>query len=40
MIYLAFSNGAKIVQTMRGRKSSFKRTPKIDHEAGAGLEAE
>lgn len=40
MIYLAFSNGAKIVQTMLGRKSSFKRTPKIDHEAGAGVEVE
>jgi cellulose synthase/poly-beta-1,6-N-acetylglucosamine synthase-like glycosyltransferase len=33
MIYLAFSNGAKIIQTIRGRKSTFKRTPKIDHEA-------
>jgi cellulose synthase/poly-beta-1,6-N-acetylglucosamine synthase-like glycosyltransferase len=31
MIYLAFSNGAKILQTMRGRKSTFKRTPKKDH---------
>ena len=31
MIYLAFSNGAKILQTMRGRKSTFKRTPKIEH---------
>jgi cellulose synthase/poly-beta-1,6-N-acetylglucosamine synthase-like glycosyltransferase len=31
MIYLAFSNGAKIIQTMRGRKSPFKRTPKIEH---------
>jgi cellulose synthase/poly-beta-1,6-N-acetylglucosamine synthase-like glycosyltransferase len=30
MIYLAFSNGAKILQTMRGRKSTFKRTPKKD----------
>ena len=40
MIYLAFSNGAKIIQTMLGRKSSFKRTPKIDHEAGAGVEVE
>jgi cellulose synthase/poly-beta-1,6-N-acetylglucosamine synthase-like glycosyltransferase len=30
MIYLAFSNGAKILQTMRGRKSTFKRTPKIE----------
>ena len=35
MIYLAFSNGAKILQTLRGRKSTFKRTPKIDHEAAA-----
>lgn len=33
MVYLAFSNGAKIIQTMRGRKSTFKRTPKIDHSA-------
>jgi hypothetical protein len=33
MIYLAFSNGAKIVQTMRGRRSPFKRTPKIEHAA-------
>jgi cellulose synthase/poly-beta-1,6-N-acetylglucosamine synthase-like glycosyltransferase len=28
MIYLAFANGAKILQTLRGRKSTFKRTPK------------
>jgi cellulose synthase/poly-beta-1,6-N-acetylglucosamine synthase-like glycosyltransferase len=27
-IYLAFANGAKILQTLRGRKSTFKRTPK------------
>jgi len=27
-IYLAFANGAKILQTIRGRKSTFKRTPK------------
>jgi cellulose synthase/poly-beta-1,6-N-acetylglucosamine synthase-like glycosyltransferase len=33
MIYLAFSNGAKIIQTARGRKSTFKRTPKKDREA-------
>ena len=33
MIYLAFANGAKVLQTMRGRKSTFKRTPKIDQEA-------
>lgn len=32
MIYLAFSNGAKILQTMRGRKSTFKRTPKIEQQ--------
>jgi len=31
MVYLAFSNGAKVVQTMRGRRSPFKRTPKIEH---------
>ena len=31
MIYLAFSNGAKVVQTLRGRRSHFKRTPKIEH---------
>ena len=35
MIYLAFSNGAKILQTMRGRKSTFKRTPKIEHAPAA-----
>jgi len=35
MIYLAFANGAKILQTLRGRKSTFKRTPKLDHEAAA-----
>ncbi len=40
MIYLAFSNGAKIIQTMRGRKSTFKRTPKIDHQADANAPAE
>ena len=27
-VYLAFANGAKILQTLRGRKSTFKRTPK------------
>ena len=32
MIYLAFANGAKILQTLRGRKSTFKRTPKLDRE--------
>jgi len=31
MIYLAFSNGAKVVQTLRGRRSHFKRTPKVEH---------
>ncbi len=31
MIYLAFSNGAKVVQTLRGRRSQFKRTPKVEH---------
>lgn len=35
MIYLAFSNGAKILQTMRGRKSTFKRTPKTEHAPAA-----
>jgi cellulose synthase/poly-beta-1,6-N-acetylglucosamine synthase-like glycosyltransferase len=41
MIYLAFSNGAKILQTMRGRKSTFKRTPKKEHAAtGRVQEAE
>ncbi|MCX7899682.1 MAG: glycosyl transferase, partial [Methylocystis sp.] len=34
-IYLAFANGAKILQTLRGRKSTFKRTPKLDHETAA-----
>ncbi|MCC3245183.1 glycosyltransferase [Methylocystis sp. WRRC1] len=33
-IYLAFANGAKILQTLRGRKSTFKRTPKLDRETG------
>ncbi len=32
MIYLAFANGAKILQTLRGRKSTFNRTPKLDRE--------
>lgn len=40
MIYLAFSNGAKIVQTMRGRKSPFKRTPKIEHAVEAQVDAD
>jgi cellulose synthase/poly-beta-1,6-N-acetylglucosamine synthase-like glycosyltransferase len=31
LIYLAFSNGAKVVQTLRGRRSPFKRTPKVEH---------
>jgi len=42
-IYLAFANGAKILQTLRGRKSTFKRTPKLDREvepAPADVEAE
>jgi len=38
MIYLAFSNGAKIIQTARGRKSTFKRTPKKDREIVAAAE--
>jgi cellulose synthase/poly-beta-1,6-N-acetylglucosamine synthase-like glycosyltransferase len=40
MIYLAFSNGAKILQTLRGRKSTFKRTPKVDHEATLDVDVE
>ncbi|MBU3888615.1 MULTISPECIES: glycosyltransferase family 2 protein [Methylosinus] len=40
MIYLAFSNGAKILQTMRGRKSTFKRTPKTEVGAATIQEAE
>ncbi|MGE0196237.1 MAG: glycosyltransferase family 2 protein, partial [Methylocystis sp.] len=40
MIYLAFANGAKILQTLRGRKSTFKRTPKLDHKAAAPMDAE
>lgn len=40
MIYLAFANGAKILQTLRGRKSTFKRTPKLDHEAATPVDAE
>ncbi|MBI1980391.1 MAG: glycosyltransferase [Methylocystis sp.] len=39
MIYLAFANGAKILQTLRGRKSTFKRTPKLDHEPAAPADA-
>ncbi|MGD9541090.1 glycosyltransferase family 2 protein [Methylocystis sp.] len=39
MIYLAFANGAKILQTLRGRKSTFKRTPKLDHEPAAPIDA-
>ncbi|MGJ0396685.1 MAG: glycosyltransferase family 2 protein [Methylocystis sp.] len=39
MIYLAFANGAKILQTLRGRRSTFKRTPKLDHEAAAPIDA-
>lgn len=38
-VYLAFANGAKILQTLRGRKSTFKRTPKLDRET-ASLDAE
>jgi len=40
MIYLAFANGAKVVQTLLGRKSPFKRTPKIDHEAATTIDAD
>jgi hypothetical protein len=40
MMYLAFSNGAKILQTMRGRKSTFKRTPKKDHPLEAEAQPE
>ncbi|MEF3366477.1 glycosyltransferase family 2 protein [Methylocystis sp. 9N] len=40
MIYLAFANGAKILQTLRGRKSTFKRTPKLDHETAAAVDVE
>ena len=40
MIYLAFSNGAKVVQTLRGRRSPFKRTPKIEHAAPAAIDAD
>lgn len=39
MMYLAFANGAKILQTLRGRKSTFKRTPKLDHEPATPLDA-
>ncbi len=39
MIYLAFANGAKILQTLQGRKSTFKRTPKLDRE-GESAEVE
>lgn len=44
-IYLAFANGAKILQTLRGRKSTFKRTPKqetapAEETASADAEAE
>jgi cellulose synthase/poly-beta-1,6-N-acetylglucosamine synthase-like glycosyltransferase len=40
MMYLSFSNGAKVVQTLCGRKSPFKRTPKIEHEAPAAIDAD
>ena len=40
MLYLAFANGAKVLQTMRGRRSTFKRTPKIDHDAGVEADAD
>ncbi|MGD9658218.1 MAG: glycosyltransferase family 2 protein [Methylocystis sp.] len=39
MVYLAFANGAKILQTLRGRTSTFKRTPKLDHEPAAPNDA-
>ena len=39
MIYLAFANGAKILQTLRARKSTFRRTLKLDRE-GETLDAE
>ena len=32
LVYLSFSNGAKVVQTLRGRRSPFKRTPKVEHD--------
>jgi cellulose synthase/poly-beta-1,6-N-acetylglucosamine synthase-like glycosyltransferase len=38
LIYLAFSNGAKVVQTLRGRRSQFKRTPKVEHVDVASLD--
>jgi cellulose synthase/poly-beta-1,6-N-acetylglucosamine synthase-like glycosyltransferase len=38
LIYLAFSNGAKVVQTLRGRRSQFKRTPKVEHVEVAPLD--
>ncbi len=38
LIYLAFSNGAKVVQTLRGRRSHFKRTPKVEHVEVASLD--
>ncbi len=40
MLYLAFSNGAKVVQTLCGRKSPFKRTPKIEHAMPAPVDAD
>jgi hypothetical protein len=40
MVYLAFSNGAKVVQTMRGRRSPFKRTPKIEHAESSIVDAD
>jgi cellulose synthase/poly-beta-1,6-N-acetylglucosamine synthase-like glycosyltransferase len=39
-IYLAFANGAKILQTLRGRKSTFKRTPKQETSTLEGDAAE
>jgi len=40
MVYLAFSNGAKVVQTLRGRRSHFKRTPKVEHVDVAPLDVD
>jgi cellulose synthase/poly-beta-1,6-N-acetylglucosamine synthase-like glycosyltransferase len=40
MVYLSFSNGAKVVQTIRGRRSPFKRTPKIDTAEPATVDAD
>ena len=37
-VYLAIANAPKIIQTARGRREHFKRTPKLEH--GHGFDAD